>query len=346
MKRALSFDDVLIIPQRSIVDSRNDIILETQLTRNIFLKIPLVSMCMDTVTEDAMAISMAQLGGLGIIHRFCSIEDQVKMVQKVKQANPTYIVAASVGIKDDYLERAIELEKAGCDLIVIDVANAHSNKCINALKNLKQYVKKDILVGNVATSQGCRDLIEAGADGIKVGIGNGTICKTRIVAGAGISQITAIIDCYEVGRVYNVPIISEGGVKNSGDIVKAIVAGSNATIIGSLFAGTDEAPGKIIEDGDLKYKEYRGMMSEESIKKRATIFGQEKITTAVPEGIKSLVPYRGPVKNVIDNLLGGIRSGLSYCGVVHLRNAVGRQYFVEITNAGLKESHPHSVKIA
>ena len=345
IKEGLAYDDVLVIPQKGIVESRKQIKLNTKITRNISIQIPLVSIGMDTVTEAKMAKAIAKLGGLGIIHRFLTIQEQTEMVKEVKKEN--LLVGAAIGINDDYLERAIELEKSGCDLIAIDVAHAHCTQGILALKKIKEKTKIDVLVGSVATAEAIKDLAEAGADGISIGIGNGTICTTRIVAGAGVPQITAIMDCYEEAKKHKMPIIAQGGTKNSGDIVKAIVAGANAVMIGSQFAGTDEAPGEIIEIDQKLWKSYRGMTATETTQKRKERdqLYQKKEVHKVAEGVSAYVPYKGSVQNIINKIVGGIRSGMSYCGVEKLEDAIGKQNLIKITPQGLKESHPHSVAV-
>jgi IMP dehydrogenase len=258
------------------------------------------------------------------------------------------IVGAAVGIRGDYLERTKALMDNDCDLIVVDVAHGHSNQCINAIKEIKKY-DVDVMAGNVATSQGFKELVKAGADSIRVGVGNGTICTTRIVTGCGVPQITAIMDCSKMAKRYNIPLISDGGTKNSGDIVKAIAAGASGVMIGSQFAGTEESPGKAIIRNGRRYKMYRGSTSfQASVARKVRVKEkkvEEQIDEIVPEGVESFVPYKGRISEIIYQLIGGIKSGLSYCGVNNLKDAIGNVEFIKMTSLGLRESNPHDVDV-
>jgi len=470
---ALTFDDVLLVPRRSPVRSRKDVDLSTNLSRNIKLNIPIVSANMDTVTESAMAISMARNGGIGIIHRFMPVERQVEEVLKVKRAesiiiehpytigpNATVadarslmqekgvkglpvvdgnakllgiltsrdllfedrdsrskvselmtpakelltarvgtsiddarqllckhkieklpvvdeegylrglitskdmvtlaerpeackdakgqlIVGAAVGIREGYLDRARALVKAGVDVLVVDVAHGHSEWVLEVVRRLKRELSQvEVIAGNVATPEGTKDLIEAGADAVKVGIGSGSICITRIVTGAGVPQLTAVLECAEVARDLNVPIIADGGIRNSGDITKALAAGASSTMIGSLLAGTDESPGVEVMRNGRKYKLHRGMASVGASMKRGTPESEDEsaLLEYVAEGIEAFVPYRGTSHEIIAQLVGGIRSGMSYCGARTLGELWQNASFVRLTPAALKESYPHDVE--
>lgn len=468
--KGLSYDDVLLVPQKSTLESRTHVCTKTQLTKNITLNIPIISANMDTVTESAMAIALAQLGGIGIIHRFNTIEQQVDEVKKVKRyrnaiiKNPLVVnqdaplsqaleimaahdikgllvidehaklagiithrdirfnpdetcpvkefmtsrdqlivgdpdislnqakqllteyaieklplvypdntiaglitskdihvkaeypsasldskgrlmVGAAIGVKDDVLERTAALVAAGVDVLVIDVAHGHSDLVINTLKKVKnQFPGIEVIAGNVATAQGTRALIEAGADAVKVGIGPGSICTTRIVTGCGYPQLSAVIECSKVAREYGVPIIADGGIKYPGDITKATAGGAGTVMLGSLLAGTDESPGIPFVKGGKKYKVVRGMASFGAYLGRQSKVNSKQNKTFIPEGVEALIPYKGSVVECISQLLGGLYSGMSYCGVTTLEELCGNGVFVEITAAGIRESHPHDVQ--
>ena len=471
VKEGLTFDDVLLIPQKSeIIPSQIDI--KTKLTKDIELNIPLMSASMDTVTESKMAISMARQGGIGIIHKNMSIEEQASEVDRVKRSESGVIVdpfslskghtiqdadnimarykisgvpivdenniligiitnrdikfetdmtrhieeamttkehlvtaregitleeakdilgkhrieklpivdeeghlkglitikdiekkiqypnsakdkkgrllcGAGVGITNDLLERVDALYKAKVDIIVLDSAHGHSQNVINALKKVKAaYPDLPVIAGNVATAAGCEDLIKAGADCVKIGMGPGSICTTRVVAGIGVPQITAIMDCYEVAKKYDIPIIADGGIQYSGDIVKALAAGANVCMMGSMFAGTEESPGEIVLYRGRSYKTYRGMGSiaamEDGSKDRYFQSGQKKL---VPEGVEGMVAYKGKAEDIVFQMIGGIRSGMGYCGAPTIEQLQANAEFVKITAASLKESHPHDITI-
>ena len=471
VKEGLTFDDVLLIPQKSeIIPSQIDI--KTKLTKDIELNIPLMSASMDTVTESKMAISMARQGGIGIIHKNMSIEEQASEVDRVKRSESGVIVdpfslskghtiqdadnimarykisgvpivdenniligiitnrdikfetdvtrrieeamttkehlvtaregitleeakdilgkhrieklpivdeeghlkglitikdiekkiqypnsakdkkgrllcGAGVGITNDLLERVDALYKAKVDIIVLDSAHGHSQNVINALKKVKAaYPDLPVIAGNVATAAGCEDLIKAGADCVKIGMGPGSICTTRVVAGIGVPQITAVMDCYEVAKKYDIPIIADGGIQYSGDIVKALAAGANVCMMGSMFAGTEESPGEIVLYAGRSYKTYRGMGSiaamEDGSKDRYFQSGQKKL---VPEGVEGMVAYKGKAEDIVFQMIGGIKSGMGYCGAPTIEQLQANAEFVKITAASLKESHPHDIKI-
>ena len=489
---ALTFDDVLMIPQHSEIDSRFDVSLSTRFSKHLTLNIPLVSSPMDTVTEDHMAIEMAKNGGLGVIHRFQTIEDQAKMVDKVKRSGayivtePLFVsktdciadvkeliklhgvntflvtdavmnnlsspkkrknsfvkeillgiltnrdilsaksedslveqlmtprdrlivwtmndsslpkadtllklmksnkvekipivnekneiqgictlkdlsnyeskqmrninssglltVAGAVGAKDDYLERARALIEVGVDAIVVDIANGHSKLCIETVENLKDTFKSvDIIAGSIASGEGAEKLIRAGADGIRCGIGNGSICITRIVSGAGVPQLSALCDVAPVCQEYDIPLISDGGNKNSGNMCKALAAGADCIMLGRLVAGCEESPSRIIyKDGKLS-KVYRGMAGlGANISKSQKISGKETVSTNFnAEGVEGYIPYAGPLKEVLTQFTNGIRSGMSYSGAKNIRELQENVKFIRITTSGKTESGVHDIK--
>jgi IMP dehydrogenase len=472
IRDALTFDDVLLVPKRSSIHSRKDVDLSTRLSRNIKLNIPIVSANMDSVTESAMAISMAHNGGIGIIHRFMSVERQVEEVLKVKRAESVIIeepytiwpsatmsdakrlmqekgvsgllvvdankkllgiltardllfedndlnrvselmtpmkslhtasadasidearqllrkykleklplvdeeghlrglitskdmvtlaerpqackdskgqltVGAAVGIREGYIERARALVDAGVDVLVVDVAHGHSDRVLNVVRKLKKELSQvDVIAGNVATPEGTKDLIDAGADAVKVGIGSGSICITRIVTGAGVPQLTAVLECAEAARKSDIPIVADGGIRNSGDITKALATGASSVMIGSMLAGTEESPGVTVMRNGRKYKIHRGMASVGASMKRGTEEAEDEaaLLEYVAEGIEAFVPYRGTSHEILAQLAGGIRSGLSYCGAKTLAELRQNASFVRLTSAALKESYPHDVE--
>lgn len=342
---ALTFDDVLLVPQKSAVLPR-DVTLRTRLTKKMWLDIPMLSSPMDTVTESAMAIAMGKEGGLGIIHKNLNGEEQVAAVKAVKQAG--YQVGAAVSVGEKAIQRAKELVAAKVDVLIVDSAHGHSKGVLDMVKFLKKtYPTVQVIGGNIATAAAPRDLIKAGADAVKVGIGPGSICTTRVVAGVGVPQLTAIMDCAAVAQKAGVPIIADGGIRYSGDIVKALAAGANAVMMGGALAGTDEAPGEIIEMNGVKMKVYRGMGSLEAMQRGSKDrYLQESVTEAkklVPEGIVGRIKYKGPVEQVVYQLLGGLRSGMGYSGAETITELHKRARFVRITNAGIQESHPHTL---
>lgn len=362
-KEGFTFDDVLLIPAESHV-LPNEVDLSTQLAPNLKLNVPFLSASMDTVTETKMATTMARNGGLGVIHKNMSADDQAKMVAAVKaiendasqypnaavDANNHLLVAAAVGVTSDTFDRASALLNAGADAIIIDTAHGHSAGVLRKVAEIRhQLPDATLIAGNVATGEGTRALFEAGVDVVKVGIGPGSICTTRVVAGVGVPQLTAIYDAAQVAREFGKPIIADGGMKYSGDIVKALAAGGNAVMFGSMFSGTDEAPGDIIEDGGKKYKAYRGMGSLASMSHgsadRYFQGGVNEANKLVPEGIEARVEYKGSVNDIIFQMVGGLRSGMGYTGSATIQDLIDNAQFVRISNAGLIESHPHDVQI-
>jgi IMP dehydrogenase len=468
-KRALTFEDVLLVPQYSEVLPK-EVSLESKLTRNISLKIPMVSAAMDTVTEYRAAIAMARLGGIGIIHKNMDIEAQCKLVKKVKKSesgviiDPIYvlpdatladasdlmnefkisgvpvidahnkllgiltnrdmrfqkdmskradevmtkmplitakkgislddaadimhqnkieklpiiddegylkglvtikdikkrieypnsnkdafgrlIVGAAIGVGQ--LDRARALVNAGCDVLVLDSAHGHSKGILDTVREIKKTLMVDIIAGNIATAEAVEALIEAGADGVKVGIGPGSICTTRIIAGVGVPQISAIAECADAARKHGVPVIADGGIKYSGDIAKALAVGASCIMAGSLLAGTEESPGETIMFQGRQYKSYRGMGSIGAMQKGSNDRYFQEGTAAdklVPEGIEGRVPFRGSIAGIVHQMMGGLRSSMGYCGSKDIPTFWEKAEFVEITSAGLKESHVHDVII-
>jgi len=472
--QGLTFDDVLLVPKRSPIVSRSQTNLRTKLSRNITLNTPIISANMDTVTESGMAIALAREGGIGIIHRFMTIEDQVDEILRVKRSESVMIeqpytvkpdltvaeakkamtefsvsgllveeggkllgiitrrditfeknnklkvselmtkdvitakagitidqakeilhnkrieklpviddkkhivglitskdilkmdqyphaskdrkgrllVGAAVGVKGDYLERTEALLEAGADIIVVDIAHGHSENAINTVHMIKKaFPSCELIAGNVATGEGSRDLIKAGVDAIKVGVGSGSICITRVVTGSGVPQLTAVIDSVKVARDYGVPIVSDGGIRNSGDITKALAAGASSVMIGSLFGGTDESPGKTLVKNGKKYKMYRGMASFYASLGRKyreagpQVVDSDDLNDYVPEGVEAMVPYKGSVVEIIRQMAGGLRSGLSYCGAKTIPEMQNNAEFIKITSAGYTESQSHDVDL-
>jgi IMP dehydrogenase len=468
---SLTFDDVLLVPQKSNVLPR-EVNLQTRLTKEITMNIPLLSAAMDTVTESDMAVALAREGGIGIIHKNLSIENQVKMVDRVKRSESGMIVdpvtltadktirdaktvmanyhisglpvledgklvgiitnrdirfekddrlsvrdrmtserlitvpvgttleeaknvlqqhriekllvvdkkgrlaglitvkdiqkkedfpqackddsgrlrvGAALGVSRDGKERAKALSKAGVDVIVIDTAHGHSAGVLNSIQEIKKSVGDvQVIAGNVATADGTKALIDVGVDCVKVGIGAGASCTTRIVAGVGVPQLTAIMNSVDEAQKHNIPIIADGGLRYSGDVSKAIAAGAEVVMLGSMLAGMDESPGESILFEGRQYKSYRGMGSlgamQEGSGDRYFQEGAEA-TKLVPEGIEGMVPYRGSVRNTIHQLMGGLRSSMGYCGAKDITDFHGKAEFIQTTSAGVKESHPHEVKI-
>ena len=341
IRLGLTFDDVLLEPRESAV-SRSAVDLSSYLTKKIRIEIPIIAAAMDTVSESSMAISLGKLGGIAILHRNCSIRQQVAMVKAAKKAK--VLVGAAVGPGD--LERALALDRAGVDVVVVDTAHAHNLRAIKSAKEIKSKIKSQLIVGNIATREAAAALASF-ADGIKVGIGPGSICTTRVVAGIGVPQLTAIMDVVEAAKKKKIPVIADGGMKYSGDIVKALGAGASTVMLGSMLAGTDEAPGKIVKIGGESYKSFRGMGSLGAMQggKSSDRYFQKNAKNYVPEGIEGIVKYKGKLEDVIFQITGGIKSGMGYVGAQAIAEMPRRARFIQITNAGLKESHPHTVTI-
>jgi IMP dehydrogenase len=360
IKEGYTFDDLLLVPSYSKVVPI-DTILKTHLTKKIKLNIPVLSAAMDTVTEEDMAISLAKLGGLGILHKNLSIDEQAEMVKSVKRitlspddkdacidSDGRLRVGAAVGVGKDTYDRVNKLYEAGVDIIAVDSAHGHSKGVIETIKQIHAlFPNLDIIGGNVVTAQAAIDLIYAGASAIKVGVGPGSICTTRVVAGVGVPQLTAINDVYQVTRQYEIGVIADGGIKLSGDITKALAAGADCVMLGGLLAGTKETPGDVFVVDGKEVKSYIGMGSLSAMKKgssdRYFQGGVKELKKLVPEGIEATVPYKGEIKDVIHQMMGGLRSGMGYCGCETIADLKEHAKFVKISNAGLKESHPHDV---
>ena len=474
IREGLTFDDVLLVPKRSPIISRTQTDLKTKLSRNITLNMPIISANMDTVTESSMAIAIAREGGVGIIHRFLTIEDQVDEILKVKRSESVIIeqpytikpdvtvlearkameeygvsgllveeggklagiitrrditfeknnkrkvselmtrevitakagttierakeilhkqrieklpviddkkrivglitskdilkmdeyphaskdrkgrllVGAAVGVKGDYLERTEALLEAGADVLVVDIAHGHSDNAINTVHMIKKaFPNCELIAGNVATGAGASDLIKAGVDAVKVGVGSGSICITRVVTGSGVPQLTAVLDSVKVARDHGIPVVSDGGVRNSGDMTKALAAGASSVMIGSLFGGTDESPGKTLVKNGKKFKMYRGMASYYASLGRKyreegpQVVDSDDLNDYVPEGVEAMVPYKGSVVEIVRQLAGGLRSGLSYCGAKTILEMQNNAEFIKMSSAGFIESQPHDVDL-
>ena len=333
--RGLTFDDVLLMPSRSDVRSRRDPILTTKLTKKFEMDIPLMSANMDTVTEAAMAIAMAKEGGFGPIHRFMTIETQAAEVRKVREAG-VKLVGASLGVGDDAKSRADALVSAGMNVVVVDIAHGHSVQMLETIKWLKdKFADIQVIGGNVAMPEAARELADVGADAIKVGIGPGSMCTTRIITGCGVPQLTAIALCAQALEGTGVPIIGDGGLRTSGDIVKALAAGASSVMLGSMLSGTLETPGEI----QAGRKQYRGMASKSA---------QVSWRGGVPEGMAAegesrFVSIKGHVRDAVLEITGGIRSGMSYLNAITVAEITERARFMEMSGAGVNESRAHGL---
>ncbi len=331
----LTFDDVLIMPNKSEVRSRRDPDLKSRLTKTKFIATPIISANMDTVTESKMAIAMNKVGGLGVLHRFMNIDQQVAEILKVKESGAE-IISASIGVNADFKERAEAVVKAGVNLMTIDIAHGHSIQMMETLKWLKdKFANLEVIAGNLATPDAAVDLIEAGADAIKVGIGPGSMCTTRIITGCGVPQLTAIALCAEAAEPYGVPIIADGGIRTSGDMVKAFCAGASTIMLGSMLSGTMETPGDIVNGK----KQYRGMAS----KKAQVSWRGDMPLGMAPEGESTFVTVKGHVEDVILELTGGIRSGMTYLNATTIEDMKLRALFMEMSSNGIRESRAHGV---
>jgi IMP dehydrogenase len=472
-KEGLTFDDVLLVPKYSDITSRSQTDLTTKLSRNISINIPFVSANMDTVTESSMAVAMARAGGIGIIHRFLTIEEQAHEVLKVKRSgsimieNPYSItsnksvqdaidyandmeisgllvvdsnskligiiterdllfadpklriedvmtkdvitakfgvsldeskeilhkhrieklpiiddsgmikglitskditnnadfpnaskdkkgrplVGAAVGVKGDFLERSESLLEAGADVLVVDIAHGHSENALSTIRNIKKaFPDCELIAGNIATAQGAEDLIKAGVDAVKVGVGSGSICITRVITGSGVPQLTAVMDCAKIGKDYGIPIISDGGTRTSGDATKALASGASSVMVGSMLGGTDESPGTVLTKNGKRFKVYRGMASlaasiGRKSKETGSISLDDDLNDYVAEGVEAMVPYKGTVTDILKQLTGGVRSGLSYCGAHTITQMQENAEFIKMSRAGFAESQPHDVSL-
>ena len=338
--RGLTFDDVLLMPRHSEMNSRRAPNLESKVTKNFTLKTPIIAANMDTVTEYQMAIKMAELGGLGILHRFMSPEEQVRQIKLMREAiKPLGLpVAASIGVKEEGMKRADLLADAGVDILTIDIAHGDSVMMFETLEYVKKkYPKIDVIAGNTAMPEGVRGLIEHGADAVKVGIGPGSMCTTRIITGCGVPQLTAVAMCVLEARKHNVPVIADGGIKTSGDIVKAFAAGAQTVMLGSMLSGCLETPGEI-EGGR---KRYRGMASKDA----QVSWRGELPQGMAAEGEARWVNCKGSVENIVHELCGGVRSGMTYLNAFNLADINKNALFMEMTASGMTESKPHGLNL-
>lgn len=330
----LSFDDVLLVPQLAQLNSRSEVSLKTEIAPGFFLDMPIAASNMDSITGVEMAVAMSELGGLAFIPRFTTPKAQADQVAKVKKRGAR--VFAAVGLRDDYHKRAQYLVNAGVDGLLLDVAHAHMKKTLEVIPKLKRGFPVPLIAGTVATYQGAYDLFAAGADTIKVGIGAGSICVTRIMAGSGVPQVTALLEANRARKQFKKKfIMADGGMKNSGDIVKALATGASFVCTGSLVAGTDEAPGKVVKRPDGIYKEYNGSTSLLEKKREAKKHGGHSPDFALHvEGVAGFVRYKGPVASILAGLCAGIRSGFSYSGAQNIKQLWKNARFIQITNAG------------
>jgi IMP dehydrogenase len=349
LRECLTFDDVLLIPQLSSVVPA-DVDCGTSLS-GLKLAIPILSAAMDTVTEAAMAAAMARAGGCGVVHKNLSPAEQAAEIRKARKALGAHAAkgsthfptaAVAVGVRD-WEQRLGECERF-VNLAVVDSAHGHSVNVLRAVSDIKaKYPKMKIMAGNVSTAVAVRALVESGADIVKIGQGPGTICTTRLVSGCGMPQFTAVADCAEEADKHDVSIVADGGIRNSGDIVKALAAGADAVMIGSLLAGTDEAPGELM---DRRWKVYRGMGSVGAMERGSKDrYGQSGVSAdkLVPEGVEAKVPYVGPLSAVLHQLVGGLRSGMGYVGAANIKELQRRARFVRVTAAGIRENGVHDV---
>ncbi|MFW6360256.1 MAG: IMP dehydrogenase [Spirochaetota bacterium] len=353
---AISYDDVLLQPGYSeILPSQAD--TGSELCRGIQLEIPLLSAAMDTITEADMAVALGDAGGAGVIHRNMSPAQQAEQVERAKQApgaspgrpagrTPAQRIVGAAVAPADYERRLPLLQESGVDFLVIDTAHGDSKSVIDTVKAIKQSCSIPVIAGNVATAGGTRRLIEAGADAVKVGVGPGSICTTRIVAGVGVPQLSAVLKCAEAAKPYGIPVIADGGIRYSGDIVKALAAGASTVMLGNLLSGYQEAPGEVFEQDGQLFKLYRGMGSEGAMKAGGADRYQDsssQLGAPVPEGVEGVVPVKGKVADFIHQLMQGLRKGMGYCGCPTVPELQEYARFVRLTPAGVRESHVHSL---
>ena len=334
MKTVYSYDDVLLVPKYSSVETRSQVNLSSNLDSFLNLDMPVISSPMDTVTEASMASSMHDHGGLGIIHRYNSIEEQVKLVRDCK-TDMRCTVGAAIGATGDFVDRAAALYEAGARVLCIDVAHGHHSLMKTALSQIRKTLgnKVHVMAGNVATRQAIESLADWGADSVRVGIGGGSICSTRLVTGHGIPTFQSVLDCAETSS--DIKIIADGGIRTTGDMVKALAAGADFVMVGSMLAGTNESPGEVFSDNaGKKYKVYRGMASANAQK-------SWRGKSSTPEGISTTIPYKGPVSDILTNIAGGLRSGLSYSGARTLSEFQAKCEFILQSSAGMAESSTH-----
>lgn len=362
MLEGITFDDILLLPNYTDF-KRRDVDLSVSLHPKINLKIPIISSPMDTVTEEDMAIEMAKNGGLGIIHRNLRIEKQAEMIKNVKtqisnvksetasvDEKGRLLVGTAIGAGPDFKERLKAVVKSEVDLVVLDSGHGFSKFIIETLRFIKKnYPELPVMAGNIATFEGAKALVENGADILRVGMGPGSICTTRVVTGMGVPQLTAVYNAVKATEKTKVTIVADGGIRQPGDIAKALAFGADAVMLGSLLAGTKEAPGETIKLGNTIYKEYRGMGSIKSMKKGgAERYGQKQETDEkklIAEGVEGLVPYKGKVSDLLYQLTGSLKSSFYYIGARNIKEFYKKAKFIKISRAGLLESHPHSIKV-
>ena len=343
MKKALTYDDVNIVPKYSELESRGAVKLNTRFTKKTLLNIPIVSSPMDTITELDMAREMMEWGGVGVVHRFMSIEDQAEMMVRLcYMIGSDHVLlkndlpkCASVGVTGDYLERSQELVKSGCNVLLIDVAHGHHKLVGEAIEKIKTRLENiEVIAGSVATGEACEYLCEKGADAIRIGIGNGSLCETRIRTGVGIPTVSAIIDCVAVADTYNTPVIADGGIRNIGDVCKGLACGADSVMLGSLLSGTKESPGEIEKIGEWPneklFKKYRGSASRDSKRSDKNVEGNHKV-----------IPYKGKTKRILHDIGDGVRSSFSYVGANNIDEFHSIVELVEVTRAGQVEARPH-----
>ena len=340
-QRGLTFDDVLLVPNHSEISSRRTPDLSTQATKNFRINLPLISSNMDTITEKEMALAMAKAGALGILHRFMSLEDQLLQVRELhREQNALGLktpIAASIGVKEDGKARAQALVEAGVQILTIDIAHGDSVMMMETLEYVKtKFPHIQVIAGNVATAQGVRRLIDNGADAVKVGIGPGSMCTTRIITGCGMPQLTSIALCAIEAHRSSVPVIADGGLKNSGDIMKALAAGADSVMLGSMLSGALETPGEV-KSG---MKVYRGMASKDA----QVSWRGELPKGMAAEGVATIIPCKGPVEYLVEEMSGGIRSGMTYINALNIEQIAQRALFMEMSFSGMVESRPHGLK--
>ncbi len=343
-QEALCYDDVLISPNYSeIIPSSVNV--STKLTKNLDLKIPILSAAMDTVTESKMAIAMAEAGGIGIVHKNLSIEEQALQVKEVSSKG--LIVGAACGVSENEFKRAQSLVESGVSVLIIDTAHGHSKGVIDQVKRIKEALPVELIAGNIATKRAAEDLVKAGVDAVKIGIGPGSICTTRVIAGIGVPQFQAILDVSDFLRKEGIPFIADGGIRHSGDIVKALAAGASTVMLGSLLAATDEAASETINHEGKIYKRYRGMgsltamnMGSKDRYAQSDISSKDKL---VPEGVEGIIPSKGETSDFLYQLVGGLKSGMGYVGAENLENLHERAEFIRVSSASFRENHPHNI---
>jgi IMP dehydrogenase len=337
VRTGLSYGDALLIPQRSPVDSRSDVDLSTKLTPSLELDVPVVSAAMDTVTEVETAAALAELGGIGVLHRFNEVERQAAQTREVASRGGP--VAGAVGVDEEYLDRTEALLEAGADAVVVDIAHGHMERCLDAVDRISSEFDPELVVGNVVTPEAVEDLYAAGADCVKVGVGPGSHCTTREVAGAGFPQLTAVDETADRAHELGITVMADGGIRTSGDAAKALMAGADTVMMGSFFAGTAEAPGELVEVDGEQFKRSRGMASTAANDDR----GDKEVEVAADEGIEGLTPYTGSLAERTESFLAGLRSGVSYCGGHTLPEARSNAEFVRVAASAKEREGAHGV---